>query len=120
MLPSAARTKSPSISVVAGIAVQRERPPEDKIRVGREAVRPRRPRPAGLDVRGKSFPPIPGGRQHCRRLRQRAGKNAFHRSLRPFARGGENRTRSEEHTSELQSLMRISYAVFALTKKINL
>src|SRR3546814_945985 len=27
-------------------------------------------------------------------------------------------TRSEEHTSELQSLMRISYAVFCLTKKI--
>src|SRR3546814_8157336 len=28
-----------------------------------------------------------------------------------------NRTRSEEHTSELQSLMRISYAVFCLKKK---
>src|SRR3546814_3748096 len=28
------------------------------------------------------------------------------------------RARSEEHTSELQSLMRISYAVFCLTKKI--
>src|SRR3546814_15079094 len=35
--------------------------------------------------------------------------------------GTENRpmasTRSEEHTSELQSLMRISYAVFCLKKK---
>src|SRR3546814_10100797 len=29
----------------------------------------------------------------------------------------EHRTRSEEHTSELQSLMRISYAVFCLKKK---
>src|SRR3546814_2353328 len=29
----------------------------------------------------------------------------------------ENRRRSEEHTSELQSLMRISYAVFCLKKK---
>src|SRR3546814_7914382 len=29
----------------------------------------------------------------------------------------EGRPRSEEHTSELQSLMRISYAVFCLTKK---
>src|SRR3546814_4419387 len=29
----------------------------------------------------------------------------------------ERRTRSEEHTSELQSLMRISYAVFCLKKK---
>src|SRR3546814_8079002 len=31
-------------------------------------------------------------------------------------RGGVQRERSEEHTSELQSLMRISYAVFCLTK----
>src|SRR3546814_3880125 len=30
----------------------------------------------------------------------------------------DNRNRSEEHTSELQSLMRISYAVFCLKKKI--
>src|SRR3546814_7207429 len=29
-------------------------------------------------------------------------------------------TRSEEHTSELQSLMRISYAVFCLKKKISI
>src|SRR3546814_6406859 len=29
-------------------------------------------------------------------------------------------TRSEEHTSELQSLMRISYAVFCLKKKNNI
>src|SRR3546814_4129050 len=29
----------------------------------------------------------------------------------------ENQVRSEEHTSELQSLMRISYAVFCLKKK---
>src|SRR3546814_2781860 len=31
-----------------------------------------------------------------------------------------NGARSEEHTSELQSLMRISYAVFCLKKKTNL
>src|SRR3546814_2656717 len=30
---------------------------------------------------------------------------------------GEERQRSEEHTSELQSLMRTSYAVFCLNKK---
>src|SRR3546814_4206795 len=30
------------------------------------------------------------------------------------------RPRSEEHTSELQSLMRISYAVFCLKKKMNI
>src|SRR3546814_9877518 len=31
-----------------------------------------------------------------------------------------DRGRSEEHTSELQSLMRISYAVFCLKKKIRM
>src|SRR3546814_5747617 len=31
--------------------------------------------------------------------------------------GPKGRERSEEHTSELQSLMRISYAVFCLKKK---
>src|SRR3546814_2911099 len=34
-----------------------------------------------------------------------------------FQRGGRGAGRSEEHTSELQSLMRISYAVFCLKKK---
>src|SRR3546814_7591079 len=36
-----------------------------------------------------------------------------------FGRPGEAELRSEEHTSELQSLMRISYAVFCLKKKKN-
>src|SRR3546814_7205009 len=45
------------------------------------------------------------------------------RGRRPGGRGrrrraGRPRRRSEEHTSELQSLMRISYAVFCLKKKI--
>src|SRR3546814_4531039 len=35
----------------------------------------------------------------------------------PRAVFGAREPRSEEHTSELQSLMRISYAVFCLTKK---
>src|SRR3546814_3991802 len=48
------------------------------------------------------------------RLRERlrvkiGGRQEQHRAL----------TRSEEHTSELQSLMRISYAVFCLKKKNN-
>src|SRR3546814_6278787 len=34
-----------------------------------------------------------------------------------LGRGAAGRPRSEEHTSELQSLMRISYAVFCLKKK---
>src|SRR3546814_2535312 len=40
---------------------------------------------------------------------------AAHRVL--AAGGGENQHRSEEHTSELQSLMRISYAGFCLKKQ---
>src|SRR3546814_2145153 len=36
---------------------------------------------------------------------------------RGFREGRMGRKRSEEHTSELQSLMRISYAVFCLKKK---
>src|SRR3546814_7363119 len=39
-------------------------------------------------------------------------------AVRPVGRAV--RTRSEEHTSELQSLMRISYAVFCLKKKNNI
>src|SRR3546814_2569298 len=34
-----------------------------------------------------------------------------------YIRGVQQQGRSEEHTSELQSLMRISYAVFCLKKK---
>src|SRR3546814_6662485 len=47
--------------------------------------------------------------------------NAFIEAIQPAwaigAWGDEFSTRSEEHTSELQSLMRISYAVFCLIKK---
>src|SRR3546814_2254134 len=39
------------------------------------------------------------------------------RSAAAFLRRRWNDIRSEEHTSELQSLMRISYAVFCLKKK---
>src|SRR3546814_2274068 len=40
-----------------------------------------------------------------------------HRLLRQDVRAARRRRRSEEHTSELQSLMRLSYAVFCLKKK---
>src|SRR3546814_1889717 len=55
-----------------------------------------------LGRRGRQFGPAGG---HDRRRRRR-----------PHHSGG---SRSEEHTSELQSLMRISYAVFCLKKKNN-
>src|SRR3546814_1052964 len=46
----------------------------------------------------------------------RAQLSAASRSVRDASRDF-SATRSEEHTSELQSLMRISYAVFCLKKK---
>src|SRR3546814_7409183 len=50
---------------------------------------------------------------------QATGRDARGRKqYRYHARWREVRDRSEEHTSELQSLMRISYAVFCLKKKI--
>src|SRR3546814_1352404 len=57
---------------------------------------------AGIGVRG------PGRRRHARRRFICASISSL--SARPCSR-------SEEHTSELQSLMRISYAVFCLKKK---
>src|SRR3546814_5017148 len=41
----------------------------------------------------------------------------FHEFMRGVHRELDRVKRSEEHTSELQSLMRISYAVFCLKKK---
>src|SRR3546814_3179231 len=52
--------------------------------------------------------------------RETAGRRALQRTrpasgrVRPADRAAQRRLRSEEHTSELQSLMRISYAVFCL------
>src|SRR3546814_1636760 len=65
-----------------------------------------------------------GSRSHSRfarrELSHQGGKNgiAGHESQ-PEVRDWQNQDRSEEHTSELQSLMRISYAVFCLKKKNN-
>src|SRR3546814_2079780 len=52
-------------------------------------------------------------------LRHRIGKRAaaITQFLQPGERLHRRAGRSEEHTSELQSLMRISYAVFSLKKK---
>src|SRR3546814_4532198 len=50
------------------------------------------------------------------------GDNCFileNQTIQPTVKIGNNVMRSEEHTSELQSLMRISYAVFCLNKKLD-
>src|SRR3546814_1406315 len=49
-------------------------------------------------------------------VRQRAGQVA---GAQPGRHRRQGQVRSEEHASELQSLMRISYAVFCLKKKTN-
>src|SRR3546814_4899129 len=62
-----------------------------------------------------------GPRCRCRNIAADfpAGGYAGNRRLCPtrMLREGQGPGRSEEHTSELQSLMRISYAVFCLKKK---
>src|SRR3546814_8908925 len=65
------------------------------------------------------FPHTPAGRtRRARRQSRYQGKGRLicSSSERCSAMGA----RSEEHTSELQSLMRISYAVFCLKKKKNM
>src|SRR3546814_6908435 len=69
---------------------------------------PRRPWVGGLPVR-RSGKLCPGIKRRSRGAVQASGADA--------ASGGWFQGRSEEHTSELQSLMRISYAVFCLKKK---
>src|SRR3546814_7413276 len=59
-----------------------------------------------------------GSREHLRQLCGIAGFGAIENGERTRC-GKRRRLRSEEHTSELQSLMRISYAVFCVKKKTN-
>src|SRR3546814_1412057 len=95
----------------------------------------RRPRPCERPAGGQAAPQLCGRsrRSACHRwragssswalfpslgawLRRRLGPIRDSASLDPTEdRAGSQR--SEEHTSELQSLMRISYAVFCLKKK---
>src|SRR3546814_7913105 len=71
-------------------------------------------RPAGQRPARQAGPLLPGPIRRCDPAPQvRAGGSL---SLRPQRRAGDFH-RPEEHTSELQSLMRISYAVFCLKKK---
>src|SRR3546814_10246100 len=66
-------------------------------------------------------PPRPLQRTHPPRRnadRRRAARRAARGSARRSGRPSGELFRSEEHTSELQSLMRTSYAVFCLKTKI--
>src|SRR3546814_5066505 len=91
----------------------------------------RRPQPLSARSRGPLEPPDRlfdrgGGRSSVRAGRGRSRQELLRHQGRPAARARmvwhglcrcPEDARSEEHTSELQSLMRISYAVFCLKKK---
>src|SRR3546814_5741599 len=86
----------------------------------RQSASARWPSAAGS---GNPRQPRRGHRRIRRALAGALGQGSLSRSgLSRQARGRRStsaRLRSEEHTSELQSLMRISYAVFCLKKKKN-
>src|SRR3546814_5501909 len=60
-----------------------------------------------------------GVKKWSRDINAFGSENPSPETYRAFARAPWPLHRSEEHTSELQSLMRISYAVFCLKKKNN-
>src|SRR3546814_2060794 len=102
----AARTSSP-----ARRGADRNRRGQD--RAARSSVETDEPRGAQQAVVSDARAARGDRRRHRCRLRARPGADQL-------CDRGEARTRerrSEEHTSELQSLMRISYAVFCLKKK---
>src|SRR3546814_2949705 len=72
------------------------------------------PRPT-LPARGKR-PPLPSLPPCLGRMNEETDARTGHPLSLPAAVAPQG-MRSEEHTSELQSLMRISYAVFCLKKK---
>src|SRR3546814_9617247 len=93
----------------ARLRARRPRPAPEAVQPDRQGAEERRPplRPLGPALR-----PFPRRRPAVllRLLPQRRGDPGA-------GAGGQEAARSEEHTSELQSLMRISYAVFCLKKK---
>src|SRR3546814_4070587 len=66
----------------------------------------------GIEWEGESKAELLRSMEQYLREQARAGKRTL-----LIVDEGQNLARSEEHTSELQSLMRISYAVFCLKKK---
>src|SRR3546814_9909025 len=73
-------------------------------------------------VEGDTVPRLVAGEHRVHRAEHGGGGAEGHRQRhlaqqRPHLPQGLGKIRSEEHTSELQSLMRISYAVFCLKKK---
>src|SRR3546814_9164625 len=73
-----------------------------------------------LDLAGQHFEPLTDDRDQLRARNPRSLALVFggdRRDIDHVVVVARAHIRSEEHTSELQSLMRISYAVFCLKKK---
>src|SRR3546814_4643819 len=68
--------------------------------------------PPGIDTSTSSSPAAPSSAGSAGGVSAGAGSGSA-----VWASAAGDTSRSEEHTSELQSLMRISYAVFCLKKK---
>src|SRR3546814_8978283 len=89
-------------------------------RTNPEAQRLRRPVLLGRHLApGKFATAASGGPAKRNAFRASASASRSHTSQRRTPALAPYAFRSEEHTSELQSLMRISYAVFCLKKKNN-
>src|SRR3546814_7971405 len=72
---------------------------------------------AAVDQRQRGTAEQRGGQLGFRLVRAAAHQWRVEGAMTGEAQGVASRRRSEEHTSELQSLMRIPYAVFCLKKK---
>src|SRR3546814_3151994 len=108
------------VYLVRFVFLMRRRPPRstrtDTLFPYTTLVRAPRPTPLVPVQAGRA-----GGRgfAHRQQRRRRARRRCAPRACRRAPRFARTSRRSEEHTSELQSLMRISYAVFCLKKKNN-
>src|SRR3546814_7853030 len=105
--PEQARTAEPKRSIFAGVKAKRTVSARALGIAAPEQQRDVRPR--GLRVRLRALDPA-------------AERSPIENAVERYARAQRevdamHSKRSEEHTSELQSLMRISYAVFCLNKK---
>src|SRR3546814_8228842 len=96
---------------------QRTRAPDDARDCDQRAVSLDRPDRHAERTPASAYPPSPGVAGLHRR---NAGRWSCADPLRAGAARGGRWARSEEHTSELQSLMRISYAVFCLKQNTSL
>src|SRR3546814_4976684 len=90
----------------------RKRPAPAEIFITRSEIVRSKPK-----QRPASWPCSAAARISSARASPPARQRWLHRGEEGHVPIAQHRSRSEEHTSELQSLMRISYAVFCLKKK---